>query len=121
MKQFLLSKLNAGVKAGAHVLHALWANICAIFDNGAWVFIAMGIVGLGLFDWSLMSALIHWSSYTFLAAGAAIWISRIMFREIKLGDLIREVQLENTAAAIVVAALIAFCAVVFIGLLNWAK
>lgn len=102
-------------------LHKVIANIAALGDNASWIFFVIGVTLLGLADWDTMVMLARWSGFAFVAAGATIWISRITFGEIKLSELIKEVMSENVAAAIVVASLLAFCSVVFTGLLSWAK
>ena len=102
-------------------LQKVFANLSALGDNASLIFFALGVVSLGLADWDTLVMLARWTGFAFIVAGATIWISRITFGEIKLEELIKEVMLNNVAAAIVVASLLVFCAVVFLGLLTWAK
>lgn len=94
----------------------------AMFDKSAWMLITPAIVGIYLLDAALARTLATWMLFALVIAGAAVIISRIIFPQIDLNTLLRQVQEKNnTGAGIVVAAVILFVGLVMLALVLWAK
>lgn len=94
----------------------------AMFDKSAWLLIAPALVIIFLIDASLGRTLLTWSAFGVAIAGVSVIISRIIFPQIDLSALVRQVSdRQNTAAGIVVAAIILFVGLVMLALVMWAK
>lgn len=97
------------------------ARIKALIDKGGWMLIALGAVGLAIADYRLLLTLLEWSLYALVIGGLTIIVSRITFPQIKLSRLVERAQEGDMPAAVMVAALLLYCALVFIGIVMWAK
>lgn len=94
----------------------------AMFDKSAWMLITPAIIGIYVLDAALARTMLTWMLFALVIAGAAVIISRIIFPQINLSALLRQVNdKSNTAAGIVVAALILFVGLVMLALVLWAK
>lgn len=96
-------------------------RVAALFDKSAWLLMLPTFAALLFVDPPLFKTLIMWTVYGVSIAGVAIIISRLVFPQIHLSDLYDEVLGGNTAAAIVVSAIVLFVALVIIALVMWAK
>lgn len=102
-------------------LEGRFLRIRALFDRSAWLLIAPALIVLFFIDASLAKTLMTWSLFGLALAGVSIVISRLVFPQIHLTSLLEQVEKENHAAAIVVAAVILFVALVMMSLVIWAK
>ena len=96
----------------------------ALIDKSAWMLIAPALLVIFLIDPALAKTLLTWMLFGLVIAGASVIISRIVFPQVDLSALLREV-LENennsTGAGLVVAAVIMFVGMVMMALVIWAK
>lgn len=94
----------------------------AMFDKSAWLLIAPALAIIFFLDPALGRTLLTWSAFGVAIAGVSVIISRIIFPQIDLSAMVRSVSDQrNTGAAIVVASVILFVALVMIALVMWAK
>ncbi len=103
-------------------LSSLFSRFRVLGDKSAWVLIVPVVIGLFLIDPAMVKTLLQWTLFAPALAGIAIIVSRVVFPQINLGDLVEAVTKENSRpAAIVVGALILFVGIVFLALILWAK
>ncbi|EBA6160067.1 hypothetical protein H8U31_001310 [Salmonella enterica] len=79
------------------------------------------LVCLWWLDEALFKTIVEWLVVAPLITGLAVMLSRIVFPQIDLGLLVDEVLLENKAAGIVIAGLMAFCGLLILALMLWAR
>ena len=86
--------------------------------------VPVSVIGAAAFaaDPKMLASLVSWVAFAFIAAAVTIFVSRIGFPSIQFKDLLEAVRHEkNTAAAIVVASVVLYCALTFVGVVLWAK
>lgn len=94
----------------------------ALFDRSAWLLIAPALAILCWIDPAMMKTVLQWSGIAVILAGLACIVSRIIFPQIHLGELVEAVKADKSLpAAVVVAALVMFVAALIIALVLWAK
>lgn len=94
----------------------------ALFDKSAWLLIGPAFLALFFIDAAMAQTLFQWTIFGVVLAGAAVIISRLVFPQIGLTDLVESAKTENnTAAGIIVAAIILFVGIVMMSLVLWAK
>lgn len=94
----------------------------ALADKSAWLLIAPAVALLWLIDAAMARTLLQWSLYALVLAGLAIVISRVVFPQINLGQMVREaVDENNTAAGLIVGAIVLFVGMVMLALVIWSK
>ncbi|MNH30681.1 hypothetical protein D3C79_909900 [compost metagenome] len=69
----------------------------------------------------MFATLLQWVVFAPVLAGIAIIVSRVTFPQIELTKLVKEAELENRAAGLVVAAIILFVGITMLSLVLWAK
>jgi hypothetical protein len=98
------------------------ARAKVLLDKTAWLLIVPALVVLFLVDAAFAKTLVQWSLFGLVLAGVAVVISRLIFPQVHLGELLAEVRdKQNTAAAVVVGAIVLFVALVMFALVIWAK
>lgn len=98
-----------------------WRRALPLFDGSAWLMAGVGLFILALLDWRTAATLAQWSLFALVVGALTIIISRITFPQIDLSELMDRVKAGDSPAARVVAALLIYCALVFIGVALWAK
>ncbi|ATI15736.1 holin [Bordetella phage vB_BbrM_PHB04] len=94
----------------------------ALIDPSAWLLILPAVLYLFFFvDPAMVRTLLEWTSYALVLSGIAIVISRVIFPQIQLGDLMHDVMIGNRAAGTVVASVVLFVGIVVLSLVLWAK
>lgn len=101
-------------------LKAIWARIHSLGDKSAWVLLAIGALAFAG-GANMLLSLVSWVAFAFIAAAITIFVSRIGFATIKFSELMPEALKGNTAAAIVIASVVLYCAITFVGVVYWAK
>ncbi len=96
------------------------ARIGALFDRSAWLLAGLGVLALLLIDPALVGVLVRWSLFAGLLAGVTIIVSRIVFPQIDLSDLVKRTQEGDMPAAVLAAALVVFVGLLFLGVVQWA-
>lgn len=96
-------------------------RLAAFIDASAWVLILPAVLVLSLIDPAMVRTLLEWTSYALVLSGIAIVVSRVTFHQIKIDDLIGQVENGNRAAATVIASIVFFVAIVMLALVLWAK
>lgn len=96
-------------------------RLIALFDKSAWLMMLPSLVGLYYYDPALAKTLMQWTLPALSIAGLSIIVSRLIFPQISLDELIADVKDKNVAAGLVVASLILFVGALFIGIVMWAK
>jgi hypothetical protein len=99
----------------------IWNRITSFGDKSAWLLIAVGATTLGLSDAPMLAMLVKWSSFAFIVAGIAIFLSRIAFASVNFRELLPLVLAGNDAASRLMSAVIIYCAIVFGAIVYWAK
>ena len=103
-------------------LIAAWTRrLAALFDPSAWLLIAPALGALLWIDPAMGLTLVQWSLFALVLAGVAVVISRIVFPQMNLSELVAEAMKGNRAAAAAAAALVVFVALLFIGIVLWAR
>lgn len=88
----------------------------SLLDVSAWMLILIGVVGIAITSWTLALTLFQFSLVTCVIAGVAIIVSRVVFPQINLAELVNEAKTTPLGAAIVAFSIIVFCiALVFAG------
>lgn len=93
----------------------------ALIDKSAWLLIAPALGGLLCIDPAMALTLVQWALFALVLAGVAVVISRIVFPQVNLNELVALAVQGNRAAGAVAAALVIFVALLFIGIVLWAK
>ena len=102
-------------------LQSIWARIVALSDKSGWILLVIGALAFAA-DPKMLASLVSWVAFAFIAAAVTIFVSRLGFPSIKFGELLALVKGEkNTAAAIVIAAVVLYCGLIFVGVVLWAK
>ncbi|WP_443698637.1 hypothetical protein [Pseudomonas sp.] len=96
-------------------------RVRALVDTSAWLMIAPCAIAIYFIDGAMFKTLIQWLLFAPIITGVAVIVSRIMFPQIHLTDLVAEVKTGNTAAGILGGALVLFVALLVIALVIWAK
>ena len=124
-----MEKLTALIDAFSKILEFIKpltekaGRLTALFDKSAWLMMAPALAGLYYTDEALAKTMVQWSTFALALAGAVVIVSRITFPQIHLGDLIDKAQGEEKSlpAAIIVASLVVFVGMLFLGMVIWAK
>lgn len=92
-----------------------------LVDKSALFLIIPCAVALYFIDQAMFATLLQWVVFAPVLAGIAIIVSRVTFPQIELTKLVKEAELENKAAGLVVAAIILFVGITMLSLVLWAK
>ncbi|MNC55973.1 hypothetical protein D3C75_1055410 [compost metagenome] len=90
-------------------------------DKSALFLILPCAAALYFIDPAMFATLLQWVVFAPVLAGIAIIVSRVTFPQIELTKLVKEAELENRAAGLVVAAIILFVGITMLSLVLWAK
>lgn len=102
-------------------LQSIHRRTRALADKSAWLLMLPAGLIIWLLDEAMLKTIIEWLLVAPIMAGLTVILSRIIFPQVDLTRMIDEVVLENRAAAVVVAGLMAFCGLVFLALVLWAR
>ena len=100
---------------------SLAKRLRALGDKSAWLLIVPACALLYYIDTAMTKTLVQWLIFAPVFAGVAIVVSRFVFPQINLTNLIDEAERGNVAAGIVVAGLLVFVAMVLQALVGWAR
>jgi len=115
-----MEALIAQLRAIAEFFQA--SRLGALADKSAWLLMAPAFAALYVIDPAMATTLAQWTVFGVVLAGAAVIISRIVFPQIKLTDLVTAAhEGGNTAAGMIVAAIVVFVGIVMLALVLWAK
>lgn len=92
-----------------------------LMDKSALFLILPCAAALYFIDPAMFATLLQWVVFAPVLAGIAIIVSRVTFPQIELTKLVKEAELENRAAGLVVAAIILFVGITMLSLVLWAK
>lgn len=92
-----------------------------LVDKSALFLILPCAAALYFIDPAMFATLLQWVVFAPVLAGIAIIVSRVTFPQIELTRLVRQAELENRAAGLVVAAIILFVGITMLSLVLWAK
>jgi len=95
--------------------------IKALLDRAAWLLIVPVLVVLAVIDLAMVRTMVEWSLFAAVLAGFAIIISRVVFPQIKLGDLVNEARAGSAGAGLVAAGLLIFFGLLLLALAGWTK
>lgn len=96
-------------------------RFAAFADKSVLLLVATGAAVLALADWRMLLALLTWTAFAAVLGGVTILISRITFPAIRLTDLIERAKAGDMPAAVMVAALLLYVGLLFLGVATWAK
>lgn len=99
-----------------------WPRAKVVLDKSAWILIAPGLALLWLIDPAAAKTLLQWSIYGVVLSGMAVVISRLIFPQIDLSELVDNAyEKANVASAIIAAAVVLFVGILVLALVLWAK
>lgn len=104
-----------------NIFYSLKKRLRALGDKSAWLLIVPACALLYYIDDAMTKTLVQWLVFAPVFAGIAIVVSRFVFPQINLSELVRRAEDGNLAAGVVVAGLLIFVALVLQGLVGWAK
>jgi hypothetical protein len=95
----------------------------AVFDGRAWLLLIVpALVGLWLIDAAMVKTMTQWGAFAAVLCGVGVILTRIVFPQINVSELMTDVRYKNsTAAGLVVAALILTFGLVVVALVLWVK
>ncbi|WP_442782850.1 hypothetical protein [Collimonas fungivorans] len=93
----------------------------ALVDGSAWLLMVPCLLVWYFFDPLGMQVVVLWLTHLPVVVGVTIILSRIVFPDIKLSELIADVRGGNVAAAVVVARLLVFVGLLVLTAAGWAK
>lgn len=93
----------------------------ALIDKSAWLLVLIGAAVMAATDWRMLLVLVQWSAFALVLAGGTVVISRVVFPQISLTELLDKAKAGDPPAAIVVAALLLAWAQMFMAVSGWAK
>lgn len=99
----------------------LWKRILPFFDLSAWVLVLVALVPLFLIDRAMALTLIQWSAFGLALAGVSVVISRVVLPQVDLTEWVERARKGEAGASLIVFAVTSFLAVIFLGLVLWAK
>lgn len=102
----------------------LWKRVLPFFDLSAWVLVLVALVPLFFIDRAMALTLVQWTLYGLALAGVSVVICRVVLPQIDLSECVREAIRGGPNAlplALVTSATVIFLAVIFLGLVLWAK
>lgn len=103
-------------------LKSFFSRFKILTDKSAWALFLPAVIGLFFIDPAMIKTLLQWTIFAPALAGLAIIISRAVFPQIIIADLLKEVTEENnTAASVIIGALIIFVGILFYALVQWVK
>ena len=96
-------------------------RLTALFDKSAWLMMGPALIALYYTDQPLASTLLQWTMFALALAGAVVVVSRVIFPQISIGELVEQAKTDPKAAGLVVASVVLFVGLLFIGMVMWAK
>lgn len=93
----------------------------ALADKSAWMLMLPSVIALYFIDTAMLKTLVEWLIFAPFLAGVAVVVSRIVFPQIHLTELVRETTQGNKAASVLASALVLFVALIVLALVMWAK
>lgn len=99
----------------------LKARLAPLLDPSSWLLALVGFGLLAALDWATALTLLQWSLFALVIAALTIVVSRISFPQIKLSEFVARAKEGDQPAAVVVASVLIYCALVFVGIALWAK
>ena len=79
------------------------------------------LIALAFVDTAMLKTLLSWTAYACVIAGLSVIISRIIFPQIDLSELVSDSRRGNRASATIAAALIVFFGLLFLSIVMWVK
>ncbi len=96
-------------------------RLTALIDGSAWLLIVPFLALWYLFDPLGMQVMVLWITHLPVVVGVTIILSRIVFPDIKLTELIADVRAGNVASAVVVLGLLIFVGLLILTAAGWVK
>lgn len=90
-------------------------------DKSALFLIVPALAALFFIDAAMVKTLVQWLVFAPIIAGVAIMVSRVVFPQINLTQLIKETHEGNKASAILAGSLLLFVGLLVYALVTWAK
>jgi len=99
-----------------------YPRIKAFVDKSAWLLIAPALLIAWLTDPILLYTVTSWCVYAVGVAGVSVMISRLIFPQARLTEMIESALYDkNTGAGLVAAGIILFVGIVMISIIVWSK
>lgn len=99
----------------------LWKRILPFFDLSAWVLVLVALIPLFFIDRAMALTLVQWSAFGLALAGVSVVICRVVLPQIDLSEWVELAREGKPGASLVILAVTSFLAVIFLGLVLWAK
>lgn len=90
-------------------------------DLTAWVLLIVSSVPLLFIDRAMFITLVEWTLYAIALAGIAVFLSRVLLPHLRLSLWLERAWTGDRAAAFVASSVILFLAIIFIGMVLWAR
>lgn len=102
-------------------LKSFFARFRVLGDKSALFLILPFVAALFFIDTPMLKTLIQWLIFAPIIAGVAVMVSRVVFPQIDLTQLVKEAHEGNKASAIVAGSLFLFVGMLVFSLVTWAK
>ena len=102
-------------------LYSFLGRFRALVDKSALFLIIPCAAALYFIDSAMFMTLLQWLVFAPVLAGIAIIVSRVVFPQVHLTDLVTQAREGNRAAGFVAGALIIFVGLLLLALVTWAK
>jgi len=97
------------------------ARLSPFADPAMWLLFAVSAIPLAILDPAMLLTMVQWTLLGVLFMGVTILLSRIAFPQLSVEDLMRETWRGNVGPALIVAALVLFVGLTFLGVVLWAR
>ncbi|QYW02116.1 holin [Stenotrophomonas phage Sonora] len=102
--------------------NSLYKRLAPFFDLSAWILVLVAMIPLFFIDAAMAKTLVQWSAFGLALAGVSVVICRVTLPHVYLKDLIENAWGQGGVGnALIASATIIYMAVIFLGLILWAK
>ncbi len=103
------------------IVKSIGKRLHALLDKGALLMILPCFLLLWFIDEAMVLTVVQWLLVAPIITGLAVIVSRMMFPQIELTQLVKEAHAGNRGAGVVVAGLLLFLGLLILSLVMWAK
>lgn len=98
-----------------------YRRFSAFFDTSAWLLILPALAVVWFVDAPMAITTLQWTCFAIIFAGVSIILSRIIFPQVRLGQLLDAAEAGGMPQAVVASALILFFGLLFLSMVLWSK
>lgn len=97
------------------------ARLSPFADPAMWLLFAVSAIPLAILDPAMLLTMVQWTLLGVLFMGVTILLSRIAFPQLSLDQLKKEAWEGNLGSAVIIAAVVLFMGLTFLGVVLWAR